>query len=367
MQLQSARVRFPNSGDEFYAELKRRVSAHFESAGISPRDPVSMYAKTAVLLLWLFVSYALLMFWASRWWQCLPLCLSMGFAAAGIGFSVMHDGNHGGYSRSKLVNRIMAMTLDMLGGSSYIWTWKHNVLHHTYPNIVGFDSDIDIVPLSRMAPTHPSYDLHRYQHIYMWGMYGLLAMKWNFLDDFHDLIVGEIGGQRFPRPKGWELFAMLAGKAVFYFWVLILPMMLHPIWAVVVLYLIGSFALSVTLAITFQLAHCVSQASFPAAPAQGQQMTTGWAHHQLLTTVDFARDNRVLSWYMGGLNFQIEHHLFPKICHIHYPAISPVVEATCRDFGVPFQVNRTLREALASHSRWLRQMGHPLDLPSQTA
>jgi linoleoyl-CoA desaturase len=86
-------------------------------------------------------------------------------------------------------------------------------------------------------------------------------------------------------------------------------------------------------------------------------MATPWAVHQVETTVDFARGSRVLTWLLGGLNFQIEHHLFPRMCHVNYPAIAPVVEQTCRDYGVDYKQNATLCSALRSHYRWLRAMG----------
>lgn len=361
--MQAQAVRYPPAGD-FHTELRRRVAARFEAVGLSTRDDPAMYRKTAVLLLWHFASWAALVFLAQTWWQALLLAISCGAAAAGIGMDVMHDANHGGYSRHTGLNRALAYTLDLLGGSSYIWTWKHNVLHHTYPNLAGLDADIAMAPLARMAPQQRRNGAHRFQHLYMWGLYGFLAIKWHFIDDYQNLITGRIGSQRYPRPRGWDLVGLLGGKAFFYLYVLVLPLLLHKVSAVLLCYFAASFTLSVILAVTFQMAHCVSQAEFPEQPRAGEHMPMGWAEHQLHTTVDFAPRSRVLTWYLGGLNFQIEHHLFPKVCHVHYPALAPIVEGTCRDFGVPYRVNRTLGDALASHLRWLRQMGAPPALTS---
>jgi linoleoyl-CoA desaturase len=134
---------------------------------------------------------------------------------------------------------------------------------------------------------------------------------------------------------------------------------MHSLLSVIGLYLLTGVVLGLTLAIVFQLAHCVQEASFP-APAPGtRRMETEWFTHQVETTVDFARDNRFLTWYLGGLNFQIEHHLFPKICHVHYPALSPIVEATCRTHGIHHRSHRTMRRAIRSHVRWLRHLGRP--------
>jgi len=107
----------------------------------------------------------------------------------------------------------------------------------------------------------------------------------------------------------------------------------------------------------FQLAHCVEEASFPLPGKVSGRVDNAWAVHQAETTVDFARRSRVAAWFLGGLNFQIEHHLFPRISHVNYPALSRVVEETCRDFGVRYTQYTSLRAGMASHFRWLRRMG----------
>src|SRR5229473_6578843 len=143
----SSKARYLAHG-AFYAELRRRVEIHFATIGCAPNKAPGMYAKTAVMLGWFAASYVLLVFWAATYWQASALAVSLGLATAGIGFNVQHDGVHGGYSPRKGVNRLMALSLDMLGGSSYVWSWKHNVFHHSNPNAVGLDADIDIQPLS---------------------------------------------------------------------------------------------------------------------------------------------------------------------------------------------------------------------------
>lgn len=343
-------------------ELKRRVEEYFNRSHFSPRDDVRLYLKTAVLLAWLGGSYALLLFAAAAWWQGLLLAVSLGLAIAGLCFNALHDANHGAYSRFRLVNRATAMVFDLMGGSSYVWRWKHNVFHHTYPNIPGLDVDIDQAPFSRLAPAQPRRPVHRYQHLYIWALYGLLSFKWHLVDDFRDVATGRIGRQKFPRPRGWDLLWFVGGKALFLAWAIVVPALLHPIWAVLALYGIAAIALSLALAVTFQPAHCVDQADFPLVAEGTQRMETDWAVHQVQSTVDFARDSRLLRWYLGGLNFQIEHHLFPRVCHVHYPALSRIVEATCREFGVRYRALPTLRSALASHVRWLRQLGRPAEV-----
>ena len=196
------------------------------------------------------------------------------------------------------------------------------------------------------------------QGIYLWVLYGFLAIKWHLFDDFYTVATARIAGQKVPRPKGKDLAVFIGGKAVFFSMCFFVPMLLHPWYAVISVYAIAAFTSGVALSVVFQLAHCVEEADFPLPDDKGK-MQTDWAVHQVQTTVDFARGNPVLSWLLGGLNFQIEHHLFHKICHVHYPALSKVVEETCREFGVRYTANETFVSAVASHFRLLHRMGRP--------
>jgi linoleoyl-CoA desaturase len=339
--------------------LNRRVDHYFATTGLERRDRPGMYLKTALIVGWFVASYILLVFGSIGWLAGIALALSLGLAMAAIGFNIQHDGNHGAYSGSGPVNRIMALTLDMLGGSSYIWTWKHNVIHHSYPNIHESDGDIDFQPIARLAPDQAWRPWHRFQHVYMWLLFGLLPIKWVFIDDFVALARGEIRGHRFPRAQKWDLLLLLAGKLFFWSWALGIPLLFHPARLVVPFYLLVEFTLGVALGTVFQLAHCVEEASFPRPLLGTNRMQSEWAVHQVETAVDFARGNAALCWLLGGLNFQVEHHLFPHICHVHYPALSCIVEATCADLGVKYSAHESMRSAMASHFRWLYLMGRP--------
>lgn len=351
-----------NTSDRFVRELRRRVDAYFEQTGKRRRDCPQMYFKTATILAWFFGAYFLLLFAVSSWWLVVPLAIILGLGLAAIGFNIQHDGGHKAYSEYRWVNRIMALTLDLMGGSSYLWDWKHNTFHHTYPNIDGHDDDINVGMLGRLSPHQPRYWFHRAQGIYLWFLYGLLAIKWHLFDDFHQLVIARIGEHKIPRPKGKDLLVFIGGKVMFFSMAFGIPMLLHPWWAVLGVYTIAAFTSGVVLSIVFQLAHCVEEAEFPlpVVNAQGnERMANEWAVHQVQTTVDFARGNPFLCWFLGGLNFQIEHHLFAKICHIHFPALSKVVEEACEEFGIRYTAHPTFGSALNSHYRWLVQMGRP--------
>ncbi len=336
----------------FQAALDERVAAYFAQTGQSPQLAPGMRLKTLVIYGWLVGSYLFGLLLATQAWQVALASISIGFAMAAVGFNVQHDGSHGAYSARGRVNRLAALALDTIGASSYVWAWKHNVFHHSNPNCVGLDADIDLQPLCRLAPRQRRHAWQRFQHVYIWGLYALLAPKWLF-DDARDVINGKVGGRTFPRPTGWNLFLLCAGKAFFIGWSMVIPSLLHPVSHVAAAWLIGSVTISVVMAMVFQMAHVVERAMF--SDESTRAMT--WAEHQVRSTADFAQGSALVTWYTGALNFQIEHHLFPKICHLHLPALAPIVRRTCEEFGVPYFAYPTTRSALVSHTRWLRSMG----------
>ena len=340
-----AAPRFPPGG-AFQADLAKRATAYFEGASRSRHGGAAIGLKAAVMLGWLFGSWALLMFAHPAFWVACLLAVSVGLAMAGVGFSVMHDANHDATSSNRRLNRLLSFSLDLVGASSELWRHKHNVMHHTYTNVSGSDPDLEGgQPLLRLAPWQTRYPWHRFQHLYVWFLYALFPLKWWFIDDMRDLVR--------RRVRGLPLAGALAGKAVFVLWAFALPALLHPTWPLVAVWAVAIFTLGIVLASVFQLAHCVGETDF----VEPADVTSGWAQHQVATTIDFAPRSRLLSWYLGGLNFQVEHHLFSRVCHVHYRALSRIVEQTCRDHRLRYRCQPTLLSALASNVRWLQRMG----------
>ncbi|MFN8546944.1 MAG: acyl-CoA desaturase [Candidatus Eisenbacteria bacterium] len=342
---------------EFQTELRRRIDEFFRQSGRRQRDCPEMYLKTAILMTSLVGLYVLLVFFASTWWQALPLAMLLGLNTAAIGFNVQHDGGHHAYSDRPWVNKLAALAMDLIGASSYVWSWKHGVLHHTYTNLTGLDSDIDFGVFGRGTPHQPLRRYHRWQHWYLWPLYGLMIARWELWADFADAAQGRIGNYRIPRPSGTHLAIFLGGKVVFFGLCFGLPMLHHSVWAVLGCYVVFALVLGLVLSVVFQLAHCVEEAAFPMPNPQTGNIEAAWAIHQVQTTVDFSRRSRVASWLLGGLNYQIEHHLFPRICHVNYPAMSAIVESTCREYGIRYNVHPSFLAGVASHYRWLRRMG----------
>lgn len=310
-----------------------------------------MYVKAAVMLTWLAGSYALLVGWAASAGAAIALAISAGLALAGVGMGVGHDANHGAVSRRRWINRALGASLDLAGASSYVWRIKHNVVHHTYTNVAGVDDDLEVGPFARLAPGQRRRPAHRAQHLYIWLLYGVLHLKWVWIDDWVALARGRILQHPLRRPRGAELALFVGGKLAFVAWAIVLPALVHPLGHVLACYLLAEVVAGITLGVVFQLAHCVEAAEFPAA-AEGS-----FAAHQLATTVDFAPRRRLLGWYVGGLNFQVEHHLFPRASHAHYRALAPIVAELAAKHGLRHRVMPTVGGAIASHFRHLRRLG----------
>ncbi len=345
--------------------LQARVDRFFRATGRSRHADFGMYLKAALLLAWFGGSYFALVFRALTWWQGALAAISLGLAAAGIGFNIQHDGNHGSFSKRAWVNRLAGLTLDLLGASSYLWIQKHNLAHHTYTNIPGSDEDIEIHPVGRLAPGDPYYRFHRLQHIYLWFVYALLPAQWHFYNDFKKLWSGKISNRRYPRPRGIELASLVAGKLVFVAWAFVLPSLYHRVWVVFVFYFLTTGILGLVLSVVFQLAHSVEETGHPSLR---DGMRSEWVRHQIETTAEFARDNRLITWYLGGLNFQTTHHLYPRVCHVHYPRLSRIIERVCRRHGAEYLAQRSLGGAIRSHYRFLRSLAvSPATRESKTA
>lgn len=358
MSFDPLRVRFkPRSA--FAKELDTAVDAYFaEGTGRKRRDMPRMYLKSAIILTWFVSSWVVLVFFAETWWQGVLAAMSQGLSIAAIGMSVQHDANHGGYSRHKWVNRVMGATLDLQGVVSFVWRPKHNIGHHSYTNVEGVDYDIDFGVLASLSPLGPRRWWNKYQHYYLWFFYGFLLPKWVFHDDWLILKRRMIGVYKLPPPGKKGLAWFLAVKVFFVAWAIVIPAMYHPLWQVLVFHLIAAYTLGATLGTFFQLAHCTTGADF--VSHENNTLQTDFATHQIATTVDFAPRSRILTWFCGGLNFQAVHHLYPKVCHLHYPALAPIVAEVAARHGLRYRVQPTFRGALASHFRHLRAMGEPL-------
>jgi linoleoyl-CoA desaturase len=345
---------------EFSATVKKRVNDYFENAGISKHANAQMVLKTLILLMLYFGSYLLILFGGFSPGIMWILAFMMGIGMAGIGFSVSHDALHGAYSSNRKINKLIGYSFDLMGANGYIWKITHNVVHHTYTNIHGHDEDLEVAEFIRLSP-HTEYKwVHRFQHILAFIAYSFATLFWVFIKDYRYFFKENLGPYENKSHPVSEWFTLILSKLLYYTYMLVIPYLLLDI--TILQLILGFLTLHLTagiiLGIVFQLAHVVEETDHP-LPNEENMIDEHWAIHEMMTTNNFARKNKLLSWYIGGLNYQIEHHLFPKICSIHYPAISPIVEQTAKEFGIPYNHHDTFRQAVSSHYRTLKKFGDP--------
>lgn len=356
------RIEFVGNNEEhkqFLASIRSSVNDYFKESGVSKKGNSSMRFKTATMLFCYFAPFIVLLTVQLPIWLALLAVILMGIGEAGIGMSVMHDAAHGAYSKKHWVNRLVSSSMYLLGSTTFNWKIQHNILHHTYTNIYGFDQDIDTKAVIRLCDHAPLKRFHRFQHIYAFFLYGLLTLS-KLITDFSQLI--EFTKEGFTRRQQTnptlEMTKLLLSKALYFLIIIVLPIWLTTFawWEVLIGFVILHATAGMIMSTIFQMAHVVEGTKQPVPDAAGN-MEMEWAVHELQTTSDFARNNAFLNWYVGGLNFQIEHHLFPNICHVHYKKIAPIVEKAADKFGITYNLKPSFINALSSHIRRLKELG----------
>jgi linoleoyl-CoA desaturase len=269
----------------------------------------------------------------------------------------MHDANHGSYSSRGWINDIAGLSLNALGGNNFIWKQKHNIIHHTYTNIDGVDDDIAKSPFIRMCSTQVWVPAHRLQHLYTPFLYALSSMIWILFQDFEKYFKKRIVDTPLSRMSAADHVIFWISKVLYLVFYVAIPVALMGWQSGLLFFISMHLGLGLTLSIVFQLAHVVEDTEFDFANGDNKHIENEWAMHQVRTTANFSTDNKIISWFTGGLNYQIEHHLFPRISHIHYPALSKLVQAECRAFNLPYNNLPTFKAAVISHFRIIRTLG----------
>ncbi|MCC5953855.1 MAG: acyl-CoA desaturase [Acidimicrobiia bacterium] len=319
-----------------------------------------LHLKAAGIVALVAVAYWGLVFSSAGWIGRIGFAGLLVVGVVAVGTGIFHDANHGAFSASRRANRVVAHSADVLGASSWVWRFKHNTLHHAHTNVVGRDSDIEQSPFARLAPQQPWRRWHRYQHLYMWVLYGILTLKWFIVSDVVALLKGGFGTDRFPRPPTPRDVAVGAGgKLVHLGWAVVIPLLFHPWWGVALFYLGASWLVGFTLAMMFQLAHCTDVVEFLSrSDAEHQE---SFEVHQLRTTAGIECRLPLLGgfvrWIMGGLDHQVEHHLAPRLPHTVYPAMATRLRVLCAERGLPYHEHRSVWRAVRAHGRWLELLG----------
>ena len=345
---------------KFFRTLNKRVNSYFKENNIKKTGNSKLYVKTAIVLTLFILPVVLMYFITMPLWVMLLLCVVVGFGMAGVGMNVMHDSIHESFSSKKWVNKIFGSTIYVMAGNVYNWQVQHNVLHHTFTNVPGHDDDIDTGGILRFTKHVKWKGIYRLQQIYAVFLYGLLTINWALVVDFKQMreyLKRKLSYGKSVNPKK-EWTILVISKVTYYVIWIVLPLLFLDItwWQ----WLIGFFAMHYTagiiLSLIFQLAHVVPKVETPVPDKEGNLEHT-WAIHQLYTTCNFAPKNKFISWYTGGLNHQVEHHIFPNISHIHYGKIAEIVKQTAKEFNLPYNEYKTTRKAIIEHFKQLNLLG----------
>jgi linoleoyl-CoA desaturase len=352
---------FPATRLDFSSTINKRVNAYFKTHGISHYGNSEMVMKTIVMFLLYFVPYILIISgWIASPILLVLLVIIMSLGLSGIGLSVMHDANHGAYSKKTWINKVMGYSLNLVGANAFNWKMQHNVLHHTYTNVHDVDEDINPRGILRLTPHSDWKAIHRFQHIYAWFLYGLMTIAWMVVKDFIRIVKYHKNGlaKKHKANMTTEWIILLVTKLVYVGYIFLVPVLFTPLlwWQVLLGIFVMHYIAGFMLAIIFQPAHVIEGTEFP-LPDDTNKLENNWAIHQLVTTTNFGNKSRWFSWYVGGLNFQIEHHLFPAICHVHYRNISAIVKRTAQEFSIPYKSSNTFIGALYGHAKLLKQLG----------
>lgn len=351
----------PKNKPEFINELRKEVNGYFSQKNISKYGNANLAVKSLFMGSLYVIPYILMI---TGIVYTLPLIIlswiTMGFGMAGLGMVLMHDANHGSFSKNPKVNSLLSKSLYFLGGFPPNWQYQHNTLHHGFTNIEGHDEDINPGKFLRFSPHKPLRRIHRYQHFYAWFLYGLMTVSWVTAKDFVRLSKYKSEGVALSGNRKYNqiLRDLIIAKVLYYTFFLVLPLIILPVswYAIVLLFIAMHFISGFILTTIFQTAHVMPSSEYP-LPDETGNMENNWAVHQVLTTANFAPKSRILSWCIGGLNHQVEHHLFPNICHVHYKAISPIVKETARKYNLPYHEENTFADALFSHFKMLKSLG----------
>lgn len=345
---------------KFFRTLNKRVNTYFKENNIARTGNWKLHLKTVIMFALYLGPYFLLLAFNFPWYVGLLFTVLMGVGMAGVGMNVMHDANHGSYSSKKWINKLMGSSIYILAGNVYNWQVQHNVLHHTYTNIHGHDEDLEAGQVLRFSKHSKWHRLHRFQHVYGIFLYGLLTINWVLTADFKQTrryLQRKLSYGKLPKPI--QQWSVLIGTKMLYavMW-LVIPILFFnlPWWHVLIGFFIMHYVAGLILSVVFQLAHVVEEADMPLPDPSGTMKNT-WAIHQLFTTVNFSTKNRIVNWFTGGLNHQVEHHIFPHISHVHYTKISRIVKNTAKEFNLPYYEYKTTRKAIIAHLKHLKQMG----------
>jgi len=352
---------FTKSTDHSFSKiLRKRVNLYFKENNISRNANVTMVVKTIIMISLFFMPIILLCSgFITSTGALFTAYLICGLGMSGIGMGVMHDAIHGSYSKNKKINILLGYTINLIGANATVWKIQHNILHHTYTNINQADDDINTPFFLRFSPHAKHYRLHKFQYVYIWFFYAISTISWITTKDFVRLKrYKDMGFLNKKKEYEKALISLIVWKLLYYTYALIIPMIVIPLpWGLILLaFLSMHFVTGTLVSIVFQIAHIMPENEFP-LPDENGEMKNEWLAHQFATTSNFAPKSKLIFWLVGGLNYQIEHHVLPDVCHVHYKKLSKIVVQTAKEFDMPYHSEKSIFQAISVHTKMLKSLG----------
>lgn len=338
----------------FSRALKEKTNQYFKDTFQKRTGNRKIFLKAAILLSTFVLLYSILVFVQPHWFVSVLLCILFGINLAAIGFNIMHDAGHNSFSENKKLNTFLSYSLNLMGGNIYFWKLKHNIAHHTYTNIDGEDHDIE-VKFMRIHHDQKLRKHHRYQRFYFPLLYGVSYLAWIFYQDYEKYFRQRMGvtSDKFQFPLSEKLIFWTS--KIFHFILFVIIPVFTVGWLVTLVgILIAGAVCGMSLATVFQLAHVVEETEFKTIDQS--KVEEEWMIHQIQSTANFSTKSKVLTWILGGLNYQVEHHLFPKVSHVHYPALNRIVRQTCQEYNIKYNEFRSFWAAFQSHVQVIHAM-----------
>ncbi len=353
-----------SANDLIFNSIKQRVYAKVKE--LEPARQLFITLKAILFPLLYIAAYSIALMYGNHT-LVLDMCYcSMGILLVIIFLNLIHEAVHHTLFKRKWLNQLYICFFDLMGANSYVWKNRHTRLHHNYPNIMGWDSDIEQSDLARVFPHGEFKPYHRYQHIYLPLLYPLFLFNWLLLRDFKDYFNKKKVIWKVVSIPGQEYVKLFLWKAFFLFYIFILPKMLLGInWLqMVVAFCIMIFTGSIFALLVLISPHASVENEFP-LPDENNMMQHTWLMHQLSNTNDVNEDNWFTRFFMGCFNYHIAHHLFPNVHHVFYPEVTAIIREEAMKHQLPYR-SYPLATALFNHYRLLKQNRMPADIFEET-
>jgi len=348
-------MKFKSKNDsDFFSELVKKVDAYMDKKGGNRFADSSIYIKGSFLIGVYLSSYILLLSRSLNTGLSILLVMIMGLAGVMIVFNIVHDASHNVLFKNRSLNKAVAYFGDLMGMNSYIWNIRHNIQHHTFTNVAGGDVLLDSIPFIRVCPQQKKLPMHKYQVWYVPFLYMFYSIFWVFFIDINMFKQKQMGNYKNMRHSWREWTKLILFKSFYLFYMIIFPAWIIniPLSTVLIGFLIYHIVAGILLSTVVVLGHCVEGAEY-STPDEDGIIQNSFLQHEWNATYDCSTDSKLLHWITGGLNTHLAHHLFPKLCHCHYLAVTKIIKEHCAEHHVNYQ-HYSLGDAIISHFNFLK-------------